>query len=80
MSDNLNLQLWIERVRGAESYEKVMKILDEFRTLPWSDQQRSEMSHFYMRILDNLPKPTTTTAQAAKATNENDGPVWYEKM
>jgi hypothetical protein len=80
MSENLNLQLWLERVRGAESREKVMKILDEFRTLPWTDQQRSEMSHFYMRTLDLLPQASASPAQAAKTANENDGPVWYEKM
>ncbi len=61
-------------------------MLDEFRILEWTDQQRSSVAKLYMRLLDVLPHEEApskfaddgnTAAPAQPAEQEE---VWYEKM
>ena len=74
-----DLDQWLIRVRQAKSRPEVLKLLDEFRPLTWTDEQRSVMGKAYVRVLDGLaPGPDETAAKNEKETP--DGPVWYEKM
>lgn len=77
----LNLQDWFKRVQGAKSRSEVFSILDEFRPLPWADEERSLMAKLYIRVLDSLPDDSGAVAPVAQDEKPaNDGPVWYEKM
>lgn len=80
----LDLNPWLTRMRKVQSRSELMAILDEFRPLEWTDEQRSAVSRLYMRLLDSLAVeevPDEDAAVAAKPkASENDGPVWYEKM
>lgn len=78
----LNLQDWLKRVQGAKTRVQVFGILDEFRPLPWADEERSQMAKLYIRILESLPDDSGAVAPATPQDEKpaNDGPVWYEKM
>ncbi|MBY0357943.1 MAG: hypothetical protein K2W82_08065 [Candidatus Obscuribacterales bacterium] len=78
----LNLDDWLVRIRQAKDASTVYKILDEFRPLDWTDKERAEMFRIYIKVLDTLSKaaPPSGKGQKAAAAQENDGPVWYEKM
>lgn len=59
-SDNagaaLDLNSWLNRIRQAETRAQVFAILDEFRPLPWTDEERAQMAKLYIRLLDALPQ------------------------
>jgi hypothetical protein len=59
-SDNagaaLDLNSWLNRIRQAETRAQVFAVLDEFRPLSWSDEERSQMAKLYIRLLDGLPQ------------------------
>lgn len=59
-SDNaradLDLNSWLNRIRQAETRAQVFSILDEFRPLSWTDEERSQMAKLYIRLLDGLPQ------------------------
>ncbi|HNH76781.1 MAG: hypothetical protein SFV17_12105 [Candidatus Obscuribacter sp.] len=80
----LDLQAWFKRIRDAKTRSEVFAILDEFRPLPWADEERSQMAKLYIRLLDYLPDDSGAVASAASGAQDekpaNDGPVWYEKM
>lgn len=85
MSDtkaNMNLSDWLERVSKAEGKAELFKILDEFRPLTWTDNERSQMSRHYIQVLDSLPEEESDQGGPQEESGEkgDDGPVWYEKM
>jgi hypothetical protein len=57
-----SLQHWIENIRIADSAEKVFAILDDFRPLPWKDDERAQMSKVYIRRLEVLNTMSGSTA------------------
>ena len=80
---NMNLTDWLNRVSDASDYAEVFKILEEFRPLTWTDNERSQMAKHYIRVLDYLPEPEDDDDQGGsveEAKQGDDGPVWYEKM
>ncbi len=48
------IDAWVARVRKATSQTEIFQILDDFRPLDWSDQQRAQMSKAYLPRLDRL--------------------------
>lgn len=86
MTDVLDVKIYLDRLSKAKTKSEIYAILDEFRPLSWTDEQRSAVSRFYMRMLESIgfssdedQQPAATGATKAGAT-PNDGPVWYEKM
>ena len=79
---NLNLHDWLERISKAGSRKEIYKILEEFRPLTWTDNERSTMARHYMKVIDNMPQEEEddTTGDDTQAKQGDDGPVWYEKM
>lgn len=83
---NSDINIWLARVKQAQTRKDVFKILDEFRKQTWTDVQCQTMSHYYMRIIDLMPPEVNdesedaAAAAAGTAGGANDGPVWYEKM
>lgn len=75
-----DIQDWINKVKRAESAQDVLHILDQFRPLAWTNQERSAMAHAYLRVLEKMPKVEEAIAPNAKQSEASDGPVWYEKM
>jgi len=78
-----DLTPWLLKIKSATSRSSVFAILDEFRKLDWTDQQRSAMAKVYMRRIERLVDTDTGTeadTQAAVAASDDNGPVWYEKM
>jgi hypothetical protein len=74
-----DLDNWLVKIRQAKSHQEVFQLLDEFRPLEWSDEQRAAMAKAYMKVLEATQ--TSSEAQAGgKQKDGNDGPVWYEKM
>jgi hypothetical protein len=84
------LAAWIERLKATKNRLQLFALLDQFRVLEWTDEQRSSIAKLYMRLLDVLPdgEPVaaiTPTAPASAASrpqtaSEEDEEVWYEKM
>jgi hypothetical protein len=92
-NDNLDLSVWITRLNKARKRREVFNILDEFRPLPWTDEQRATISKLYIRLLDKVsdvqeesplaPSPADDNQASTSPTTDNqtnDTPVWYEKM
>lgn len=77
---NSSLDSWIDRIRSAGSADNLWTILDEFRTVEWTDEERSKMSHAYMQRLASIVRASATVGKKAAQAAANDGPVWYEKM
>lgn len=77
----LSLDDWLARVKTARSTDEMWKILDAFRQQDdWIAQERQQVFHTYMRVLNNLNKPDDTASSGKKKNAANEGPVWYEKM
>ncbi|MBX9878850.1 MAG: hypothetical protein K2Y22_10375 [Candidatus Obscuribacterales bacterium] len=51
---------WLARIQAAESKDEILSLLDDFRSLAWTDEQRAQMSQTYIRSLDWL-EPTKET-------------------
>lgn len=81
MQNTLNLSEWLDRVSRASTRKQVFEILNEFRTLSWSDEECSQMAKHYIRLVSNMTEEDSSGGAAgAQEENEADGPVWYEKM
>lgn len=81
---SMNLGEWLSRITRAKNRAEVYAILDEFRPLTWTDNERSQMSKHYMKIIDLMPPEVSDDDKSSgnenKAGEGDDGPVWYEKM
>lgn len=77
-----DLEAWLKKVHAAKSRADVFRVVEEFRPLTWSDEQRAVMAKTYIRAVENLAAGSESTAGAAAPSVEAgaDGPVWYEKM
>lgn len=53
-SQEPEVSIWTQRIRKAQNAKEVFAILDEFRPLNWTDQERAEMSKYYVRKLEHL--------------------------
>ncbi len=74
------LESWLKKVHVAQTRTEVLRLLEEFRPMDWTDEQRAAMSKVYIRALEQLaPEADTSDAQKAQVSSA-DGPVWYEKM
>ena len=49
-----NIEHWLVRVRIAANQAEVLSIVEQFKRLFWSDEQRALMSRSYIRRLDVL--------------------------
>ncbi|CAN5517276.1 hypothetical protein BH10CYA1_BH10CYA1_54240 [soil metagenome] len=84
MSATIDLSAWIEKLKSARNRTELFSMLDSFRVLEWTDEQRSSIAKLYMRLIDVLPHDES----AAADDNATGGPakpaeqeeVWYEKM
>jgi hypothetical protein len=58
----LDLTPWLDRITAAKTQKQIYQVLEEFRPLAWSDEQRSTVAKLYMRLIANLPtgEPGTT--------------------
>jgi len=74
-----DLNSYITRVQKANSAKDVLSVLDEFRPLPWSDDERARMAKAYVRILERVGAPAVENREHVEEEADN-GPVWYEKM
>ncbi|HEY9791194.1 MAG TPA: hypothetical protein V6D22_12385 [Candidatus Obscuribacterales bacterium] len=74
-----DLNSYITRVQKANSAKDVLSVLDEFRPLPWSDDERARMAKAYVRILERVGAPAVENKEHVEEEADN-GPVWYEKM
>ncbi|MCC6978764.1 MAG: hypothetical protein IT343_10615 [Candidatus Melainabacteria bacterium] len=52
---NSDLNIWLARVKQAQTRKDVFRILDEFRKHEWTDVQCQTMSHLYIRMIDLMP-------------------------
>lgn len=81
---NMNLADWLLQISHAKNRAEIYKILDEFRPMTWTDNERSQMAKHYIRILDLLPPEEDDEAggkgDEKQGAEGDDGPVWYEKM
>jgi hypothetical protein len=87
MSSSIDLSAWVEKIKAARNRTELFAMLDEFRILEWTDEQRASIAKLYMRLLSVLPQEEAADAQSAsdKKSNaahqaEEDEEVWYEKM
>jgi hypothetical protein len=71
---------WIARVQKCKAARDVFALLQEFRKLPWSDNDRARMSKAYVKVLERVGAPAADDCAAEIVEEKNDGPVWYEKM
>lgn len=46
-----SLDYWKSLVRHAKTSAEVLAVVDRFRPLAWTDEQRAQMSHAYQRRL-----------------------------
>lgn len=49
-----SLDYWLTRVRQAGGRQEMFDILDEFRSLSWTDEDRAQMSRTYVRRLESV--------------------------
>lgn len=85
MPDAAELNKWIEKLKVAPNRTSLFSMLDEFRKLDWTDEQRAAVAKLYMRLLDLLPQEDEQKAAPAPAAAAATGAavaeeVWYEKM
>ena len=79
--ETLDLNSWITRVQKAGTAKDVLVILDEFRPLSWTNDDRARMAKAYVRVLERIGMPADAEQDdSVAAAAEEDGPVWYEKM
>ncbi len=73
---------WVAKIQKTRSSRDLLKMLQEFRNLDWTDLERQKVSHAYIRVLDVILKDSTQAIlkPAEEIPAGNDGPVWYEKM
>lgn len=74
-----DLLQWISRVQKANSAKEVFATLNEFRSGPWSPEERARMAKAYIRVLERVGGGTVDES-AELLEEKDDGPVWYEKM
>ncbi|CAN5428506.1 hypothetical protein BH11CYA1_BH11CYA1_31640 [soil metagenome] len=53
--DNAELQQWLVKIAAAKTRRNMLSIMEEFRVLPWTDEQCSTAAKLYMRLLLALP-------------------------
>ncbi len=75
-----DLGAWFTRVQKGASVKEVLEILDEFRRLDWSDNDRAAMAKVYLRVLEKVSSATPAEGASSELAETSDGPVWYEKM
>jgi hypothetical protein len=84
-SATIDLANWIEKLKTAKNRTELFAMLDSFRVLEWTDEQRSTISKLYMRLIDVLPHiesaPEDEDVKSGGPTKPAEQEeVWYEKM
>ena len=80
-----DLSPWIDKLKAVQQRSDLFRLLNEFRVLEWTDEQRSIIAKLYMRLLDVLPaeeqgESADQPKQAAASGSSEQEEVWYEKM
>lgn len=82
----IELSTWIEKLKSARNRNELFSMLDTFRALEWTDEQRATIGKLYIRLIDVLPHDESAatgddTAKAGGPTKPAEQEeVWYEKM
>lgn len=63
-----DLDYWLVRVRSSASQAEVFDLLDKFRPLPWSDEQRALISRAYINRLEALQRERTKQAVVSESS------------
>ncbi len=66
MSD---VNLWLERILNSNTAEEIFAIVDEFRPLPWSDDERAKIAKIYNAKLYQLN--TNLTIENSRELEKN---------
>lgn len=85
MSAAIELSAWVEKLKSARNRTELFAMLDGFRVLEWTDEQRASIAKLYIRLLDYLPQEQPSSSdngsQSAGSTKPAEQEeVWYEKM
>ncbi len=85
MSATIELSTWIDKLKSAKNRTELFSMLDSFRILEWTDEQRSTIAKLYMRLIDVLPHNEAADADDKANSGAPTKPaeqeeVWYEKM
>jgi len=75
-----DLNQWLDRLGQAKSREEIFRLVDQFRVLSWSDEQRAKMAKAYMRALEAMAASASQEEAAKTRSQAPDEEVWYEKM
>lgn len=52
---SLDLESWLRQARAPKSRAEILRLVDQFRPLEWTDEQRAAMARVYVRALSKLP-------------------------
>lgn len=52
-----DLSWWLSKVRQATTPQAVLRIVEDFRPLDWTDEHRAEMSKAYIAMIEHLCPP-----------------------
>lgn len=76
----MSLHHWFGKVGQAGTRVELYAILDQFRVLSWTDNERSQMARFYIRLVENLPEGAMgkDSGSAEAACGNNLGTSNYE--
>lgn len=85
MSATIELSTWVDKLKSAKNRTELFSMLDSFRVLEWTDEQRASIAKLYMRLIDVLPHDESAAADDAAKSGAPTKPaeqeeVWYEKM
>jgi hypothetical protein len=56
-----DISVWLHRVLNADTTDGVLAVVESFRLLDWTDNQRSQMSRYYIRKLSSISSLSTST-------------------
>ena len=51
-SEVTSLNDWIDQIRGAQSRDEVLSLVDLFRLGDWTDEERAKLSQVYIRKIE----------------------------
>ncbi len=70
---SLDLESWLTGVRQANSRSEIFALLDQFRPLAWTDEQRAAMARTYVRALTKLPPDTSEDEEPSASRSAGQG-------
>ncbi|HEY9871350.1 MAG TPA: hypothetical protein V6D08_19485 [Candidatus Obscuribacterales bacterium] len=71
--DDDRLSTWLQRVRQAATVDAVLDIVNAFRPLEWTDQERARMSQAYVSRIETLHPPSVVAREPLQRAREDVG-------